>query len=428
MIRRFSASLVLAGFALSCRQPATQLVVLVDTDYEVPAQLSDLRVRIEDPDGVEIGLSDLSLNGRGESQPPRFGVPLSFGIVPVGGDATRRVRITVTGLAPGGLELVSRRARTGFLANRSLLLPMFLLRSCEGVVCGPEMTCERGGCVPDEVDPLVLRPIDPGGERDAGLRLDAGPESMDAGLEAGPDASPDASPDAGRDASVDAAVDSSAPDSAPDAGSSEPRFVRHLQSITTCGSGRTDITLAAPVPVGDTLVLGAVWRNSNATTATATDSQGNLYEIAQRGPMSNPSGCTLTAGIETRLAAGDVITVIHPNTEAIGVTLDQLTGVAAHPLAVLGANSIGRTISESISAPVPGLLYGVVGNQNNRTFTQDTSWRVGTDAPVSCPVSFGTLDVRTYYLSGGAGAHMFSGSYPMPQSWILTLLAFGPGP
>jgi hypothetical protein len=114
-----------------------------------------------------------------EPGPAEVRTPFSFAIVPVDGDASRRITVQVDGLAVAGAPLVRRTALTGFLEGEQLLLPMFLASACRGVTCADGQTCVGGSCVNATVPPSSLSVARPGHElvRDSGA-VDGG----DAGL------------------------------------------------------------------------------------------------------------------------------------------------------------------------------------------------------------------------------------------------------
>lgn len=219
-VARFGwATLLLGAMAIHAAgcgdDPATQLVVVVGTDYQVPAELDRVQVRVLDASGVLASSHDHTLRAAGD-------VPFSLVVAPRGGDASRRVTVEAEGFAAGGGgSLVVRRAETGFRANTSLLLEMFLARSCEGEMCGAGQTCTENGCASAAVPPDTLPAVTPGAElRDAARGMDArmpeggapddgvpdGRVEPDAGdMGGGEDAGemdaarPDAGPDAARD-------------------------------------------------------------------------------------------------------------------------------------------------------------------------------------------------------------------------------------
>lgn len=167
-----AASIALVG----CSRSATELVVLVESDLDVPAELSTVRAIIHDGnEGAEVPATfDLT----------NTPLPLSFGVLP--GDGSTSVTIEVHGEGPyiaGENAPLIRRATTTFIEGKTLLLPLFLGRSCAGVTCGPTETCtERGICENAFVDSATLTEIEPGQEtnRDGGR-----PASRDGGTPTG---------------------------------------------------------------------------------------------------------------------------------------------------------------------------------------------------------------------------------------------------
>src|SRR5688572_10943442 len=130
----------LALLAFACDRPATQLIVVVDTDYAVPAELGFIRAVVRDASGIEISSLERDLVASAT-------LPASFAVVPKGGDASRTVIVEVEGFdRRGGRARVARRAVTGFVREQKLLLTMFLAKSCEGIDCGSGRTCTENGC------------------------------------------------------------------------------------------------------------------------------------------------------------------------------------------------------------------------------------------------------------------------------------------
>jgi hypothetical protein len=181
-----------------CSRRATQLLVVVESDL-APARIACVEVEAAPVDGAGEVRRHTFVIGAGE---PALAIPFSFGVTPPGGVATRRVELAVSAHAAAdceGTPTVTRRVRSGFLAEQSLRLPVFLSADCEAVTCAPDQTCDYGTCVavPD-LDPGTLVVTEPGQELlDAG-GLDAAVED-DAGGDAGSDAGPGAVPDAGTD-------------------------------------------------------------------------------------------------------------------------------------------------------------------------------------------------------------------------------------
>lgn len=161
----------------------TQLLVVVDSDLFVPSELGSVRVVTRRNDST---VSQIDFTVGLSSAAATQVLPFSFGVVPTtGGDLSERVRVTLQALDALGDVVVEQSAQVGFISGRTLLLPMFLLRSCRAVVCGPGLTCTRAGCVSEWVSAGELTVIVPGTELayDAAPRLDGSDAgSLDAGF------------------------------------------------------------------------------------------------------------------------------------------------------------------------------------------------------------------------------------------------------
>lgn len=190
-----------------CREvPATQLLVVVDSDLVVDRELNRVTISVTDPTGQHLYTQrDFTLLP--VARPAAYALPLSFGVVPIEDDASRRVRVIVTARTVDTGRRIELTALAGFLPSRKLLLTMFLERSCVGVdTCGPSETCIAGRCqsavrqaLPDVTD---RGPVDASGLFDtarADVSVDV-PDVVDASV-------PVDAPDV---------VDASAPIDAPD--------------------------------------------------------------------------------------------------------------------------------------------------------------------------------------------------------------------
>lgn len=152
-----------------CSRPPKQLVVVVDSDLAVPAEVTSVRARVRPLEATDAREPHtFALAGDGSVT-----LPFSFGVVPPGGDASRRVELEVEALDAAGEVVVTRRVRTGFLRDQSLRVPIFLAASCRDVVCAPDSSCDRGACVPAELAPETLVPVTPGQELLDGGAADA---------------------------------------------------------------------------------------------------------------------------------------------------------------------------------------------------------------------------------------------------------------
>lgn len=179
MVSNKRAALLLTSLAfLSCEPDAvarTEIMLVVDSDLTVPAELDQLVMEVEGPNGREQGMQANLMEAP---------LPRSLGLVHTTGGLSP-LRIRVTGMLAGSAVL-SRTASLSFVKGETLVLPLHLARSCVAVECG-EQTCTEQGCRDDQVDPRALAKWS--GEEPT---LTPGPRpSDDGGVEPGPDASLD---------------------------------------------------------------------------------------------------------------------------------------------------------------------------------------------------------------------------------------------
>ena len=137
-----------------CSDDPTQLLVVVDSDMQVPKPLSIVSAEIRDEAGAVIGTHEFLLTG---SMPTKL--PFSFGVLAPAEDLEALVTVEVSAVesATATRPLFTRVAVTRFLENKSLILPMFLASNCQSLMCGEEQTCTENGCVSTFVEPTRLK-------------------------------------------------------------------------------------------------------------------------------------------------------------------------------------------------------------------------------------------------------------------------------
>jgi len=161
----------------ACKQPATEIVVVVDSDFAIPADASEIRAQIKDGGNV-LAEHSFSLVARGTSPSAgQHALPFSFAVLPWEDDPSRKVAIELGAIARDHVEpRLIRRAVTSFIDGSSLALPMFLAQRCEGMVCEPGQTCGLEGCVAEDVEPALLSHLSPGRELEPGTSPSPSPE------------------------------------------------------------------------------------------------------------------------------------------------------------------------------------------------------------------------------------------------------------
>jgi len=210
MLRSTLGSTISIALALlllgGCATELTEIVVVVESDLTVPAQLDEIVVTAEGPEGIP-KVSRASLVGADAAS-----FPVTVGLRPAAGGAIG-VTIKASGRRAGS-DQVEAQVRTNFIEGRRLLVRIVLLASCVGVVCRETETCRAGSCVDAMVDPMTLPPfVGPIradlGPSDTGARdmsrpddfgnVDLGADPLDSGIDLGVVAPDGGSVDLGTD-------------------------------------------------------------------------------------------------------------------------------------------------------------------------------------------------------------------------------------
>ncbi len=178
-------SMLLGLCLLACAQPAlprTEIVVVVDSDLTLGEEVDMLRIEATGPDETVQSASVELLAGTT--------LPQTLGLVREGG-ALGPIRVVAVGLL-GDEEVIRREAELSFIADRTLSLPMHLVRSCLARECGDGETCSEHGCVASDVDatrladwrgrpPTLAQPDELPPAQDAGDEPDGSGQGLDAG-------------------------------------------------------------------------------------------------------------------------------------------------------------------------------------------------------------------------------------------------------
>lgn len=132
----------------------TEIVVSIDTDMKIPAELDAVGFQadyIQGPDNSTVAFKtwEVDLN-----RPNAIKLPTTIGLLP-GESLDTPILITVSGYRLGEVKL-DRKAKLTFVEGRVLLLTMFLLRCCLHKDCPEGQTCGEAGCEPVEKDSSKL--------------------------------------------------------------------------------------------------------------------------------------------------------------------------------------------------------------------------------------------------------------------------------
>ena len=139
-------ALALAGlFEPACAQP-TEIVLAIDTDLGVPAEMNEIQISVSGPSqSAGPFLVDLTAPNR-----PSF--PLTLGLTPGGALSPVSIAASAIFVDPVGIQpdalVVTREIQTAFVDRSSRLLPILLTLSCRDIVCPTDQTCDQGMCIP----------------------------------------------------------------------------------------------------------------------------------------------------------------------------------------------------------------------------------------------------------------------------------------
>jgi hypothetical protein len=167
----------------ACSSKETQLLVVVDSDLDVPGELSVVRAVLRDEAGKSLLEHSFAVAPSGTSPSAGFVLPMSFGVGPRNGDSSLPITVEVQAISTASEVMFARRAITRFLDGKQLVLPMYLSRLCTATTCAASETCTENGCLSAEIDPSklcegeLLACLPP--RRDGGVSpRDVGPEDI----------------------------------------------------------------------------------------------------------------------------------------------------------------------------------------------------------------------------------------------------------
>ena len=114
----------------------TEIIVVVDTDLDIPSELSAIRVEATSPADAERLATAEALSA--DDLPLYVGLLRNDG--PLGPFEVRAIG------ARGVTTVVERVARVSFVAGRTMLLELHLVAACVAASCDPGETCGVEGC------------------------------------------------------------------------------------------------------------------------------------------------------------------------------------------------------------------------------------------------------------------------------------------
>ncbi len=129
----------------------TRILVAVWSDFVIPTQMNSVRIEVNGPATTPSTTFSLAAETK---------FPLVFELVSPNNAGTT-FTVTATGFL-GATRLVSQQARVSFIPEESLVLSLFLGRTCRNIDCPTSWTCSDGQCNQSvEINPSTLPTYDP---------------------------------------------------------------------------------------------------------------------------------------------------------------------------------------------------------------------------------------------------------------------------
>ena len=158
------AVVTLLWLGAGCGGDACQMVVVLGSGMDVPADMDEIRVVVEDGEGALVAQRELPLTG-GTSLPGSFGLVLG-GSGDGGGAVRGTLDLVVTvpsepflvqaDAMRGSSVVVSTPAVTSFVPDQTPRLDLFLAARCRIETCEAGQTCSAAGCADPQIDPAEL--------------------------------------------------------------------------------------------------------------------------------------------------------------------------------------------------------------------------------------------------------------------------------
>jgi hypothetical protein len=130
---------------------------------------------------------------------------------------------------------------------------------------------------------------------------------------------------------------------------------------------------------------------------TVTDSQSNAYALLAAPGGDQLRTSVFAAAITRALAAGDVITVTHPDGSATSALAVELRGVVAPPVSISSAGATNTAIDVPFSPPAAGLVHCAIGTRN-ASYAIAGPWREAAAIGTACGGAPGGSNNLAYWL------------------------------
>jgi predicted ribosomally synthesized peptide with SipW-like signal peptide len=211
-------------------------------------------------------------------------------------------------------------------------------------------------------------------------------------------------------------------------------FLEHVKEIGSAGCGTTSDTVTVPaggVPAGNTLIVrvGYQDRGGMGFAASVSDSKGNSYQLTVNHINSQIRASIYRAYITAPLAAGDTITLTHPDIDSTAIGVTEFRGVDAGAPDQTAANGGGGTNpSASVTTTnANDLVVGVVVHDEFNSSTNPGGWAVlptiTQDCGVPPPHTLLTL-LGGYRIESSTGTFTYDPTLGTFRTWADLVAAY----
>ena len=211
-------------------------------------------------------------------------------------------------------------------------------------------------------------------------------------------------------------------------------FLDHVKEIGDAGCGVTSDTVTIPaggVPAGNTLIVRVGFQDRGAMgfAVSLGDSQGNAYQLDVNQIQAPVRASIYRAFITAPLAAGDTITLTHPDIDSTAIAVTEFRGVDAGAPDQVAANGGGGTdpTASVTSTNANDLLIGVVAHDEFNSKTNPAGWAVLPTVTEDCgvPPPHTLLSLYGgYRIESSTGSFTFDPTLGTYRTWVDEVVAY----
>lgn len=189
---------------------------------------------------------------------------------------------------------------------------------------------------------------------------------------------------------------------------------------SSASSTTTSCTTAGSVTAANALVMLCQSNSETAASLAASDNNSNTYTEALESVSASRPSISLNYDISVTGGAAVQGTCTAGTSDFIGITLIELSGVAAFDVASTASNGAsGAASTNSLSLTATGIVIAFFGVQGSGTITPNGSWTQIQEDEAWTNVAGGSA-----YIQGAAGSYAHTWGANPSAPWKAAALAF----